>query len=61
MAETRHPTKEEWQSTLDFFNTNLREGYDWNIQQEYPLAMNQGNLNNFRIVKDQDKIVEVGN
>ena len=57
MNETTMPTKDEMSSTLEFFDRNLRDGFDWSIQQEYPLAMNEANLNNFRIIKQGDQIV----
>jgi predicted acetyltransferase len=57
MEETKQPNKEEMASTIEFFDRNLRRGYGWSIQQEYPLAMHESNLNNFRILKHEDQIV----
>lgn len=57
MAETRHPNRTELNGALEFFNRNLREGFDWNLEDEYPLALTEKNLNNFRIIKVGDEIV----
>src|SRR3954471_16374926 len=38
---------------VDFLSTNLRPNHGWSIAEEYPLAIQETNLNNVRVIKDE--------
>lgn len=38
---------------VDFLSTNLRAEQKWSIADEYPLAIHDANLNNVRVIKDE--------
>jgi len=39
---------------IQFLSTHLRPEQKWNIADEYPLAIHDSNLNNVRVIKDQN-------
>lgn len=47
----------EFRDFVDFLSTNLRPDHSWNIAEEYPLAIHDTNLNNVRVMKDQNSFV----
>jgi GNAT superfamily N-acetyltransferase len=47
----------ELPKVLDFLKQSLRPNFTWSMDQEYPTAFNSGNLQNIRIICDQDKIL----
>lgn len=51
MEGPRAPRQEEWSSVLEFLTKSLRPGQTWSLDQEYPSALNQQNLQNVRILK----------
>lgn len=42
---------------IQFLSTNLRPDQKWTIAEEYPLAIHDSNLNNVRVIKDQDNFL----
>ena len=59
MEGPRAPTTTEFPELVNFLNENLREKAPttWSIAEEYPTALNPQNIQNFRIIKDQEKIL----
>ncbi|MCB0407792.1 MAG: GNAT family N-acetyltransferase [Bdellovibrionales bacterium] len=57
MEGPRRPNPNEWDHVLDFFNKNLRPDNTWNIQQEYPLAINSKNINNIRVLEVNNQLI----
>jgi N-acetylglutamate synthase-like GNAT family acetyltransferase len=57
MQGPRSPEEHELKKVLQFLNENLRDNTDWNINQEYPTALNTQNLHNMSIIEDDSKIV----
>ena len=51
MEGPRAPRQEEWSSVVEFLTKSLRPGLDWSLDEEYPSALNQQNLQNVRILK----------
>ena len=39
---------------VNFLSTHLRPDYQWSIAEEYPLAIQDANLHNVRVIKEQD-------
>jgi GNAT superfamily N-acetyltransferase len=42
---------------VDFLSTQLRPGQQWSIADEYPLAIHDANLNNVRVIKQNDQFI----
>jgi GNAT superfamily N-acetyltransferase len=42
----------ELNELVRFLSAHLRPGKEWTIADEYPLAINDGNLNNVRVIRD---------
>lgn len=57
MQGPRSPEANELQDVVNFLNQNLRENISWNINQEYPTALNPQNLHNMSIIEEDNKIV----
>jgi len=59
MEGPRAPTTQEFPELVDFLNKNLREQTvaAWSIAEEYPTAVNAENIQNFRIIKEEMKIL----
>lgn len=57
MQGPRPPRTEEWTRVIDFLNSNLRPQASWSIANEYPTALVSANLNNVRIIMDNERIV----
>ena len=57
MEGPRAPKQEEWPSVLEFLTKSLRPGLTWTLEQEYPSALSQQNLQNIRILKSNDDIL----
>ncbi len=57
MEEPRAPLDSELPEVLSFFDQHLRPGTNWSIAEEYPLVMTSQNLANFRVIKDNGRIV----
>ena len=51
MEGPRAPKLEEWPSVVEFLTKSLRPGLTWSLDQEYPSALSQQNLQNVRILK----------
>ncbi len=59
MEGPRAPTTQEFPELINFLNENLREQTvtAWSIADEYPTAVSTDNLQNFRIIKEEEKIL----
>ncbi len=57
MDGPRAPSNEEFSQVVSFLTQNLRKDINWSIADEYPLALNTGNLSNIRVVKEGDRYV----
>lgn len=49
----------EFSDLVRFLSAQLRPQHQWGIQEEYPLAMQSANLNNVRVIKEQDRFLSV--
>ena len=56
MEGPRPPAERELSEVIRFLNTHLSEKRDWSIDSEYPTALNLGNLNNIRIIKENGSV-----
>ncbi len=57
MLNPRAPNQDEFPEVLQFLNSHLRRSESWTLADEYPLALNPGNLTNVRMIKDNGKIL----
>lgn len=57
MEGPRQPVETEWNQLVDFLNRTLRSDKNWSIINEYPTALNQQNLHNIRIFKNENTVV----
>ena len=57
MDGPRPPEITEWPNILSFLNKSLRSINKWSIEQEYPLAFSQQNINNIRVIAANNQIV----
>jgi predicted N-acetyltransferase YhbS len=57
MEGPRSPTPTEYSRILEFLNRNLRSSESWSISNEYPTAINENNLGNIRIIKENNEIL----
>lgn len=57
MEGPRAPTTAEFSEVVTFLNSHLRASSQWSIADEYPTTLTLQNLHNFRIIKDQNKIL----
>ena len=57
MSDLRSPRPEELTKLIEFLNVNLRPDSSWSINQEYPVALNQKNLGNIRILTEGEEIL----
>ncbi|MCB0410905.1 MAG: GNAT family N-acetyltransferase [Bdellovibrionales bacterium] len=55
--EPRSITRTEFKELIHFLDKNLRQDQQWSIADEYPLALYEKNLNNFRLIKHEGQIV----
>ena len=51
----RPPVKDEFASVVSFLSRELRPDVDWTIADEYPLAIDDSNINNIRVIKSSDE------
>jgi predicted acetyltransferase len=54
MEGPRPPFEHELDSFVSFLSNQLRPNVQWSIAEEYPLAIDDANLNNIRIIKEND-------
>src|SRR6185312_2152595 len=47
----------EMREFVDFLSTHLRPDHSWSIADEYPLAIHGTNLNNVRVMKEENAFV----
>lgn len=57
MEGPRPPHESEFPSVVKFLDTELRPKEGWSIASEYPLAFSEANLNNIRIITDQNQVL----
>jgi N-acetylglutamate synthase-like GNAT family acetyltransferase len=57
MEGPRAPTTTEYTEIVKFLDDNLRQNIQWSVADEYPTVFSPGNLQNFRIIKDENKIL----
>lgn len=57
MEGPRAPLENEFPGIVRFLDSNLRPEQDWSITSEYPLAFSPANLNNIRIIKENDEVL----
>ncbi len=57
MEGPRAPTTSEFGDLVKFLDTNLRNQSGWSVVDEYPTALTLQNIHNFRIMRDQEKIL----
>lgn len=53
----RTPELSEYPQIIEFLNTHLRPEKKWSIVNEYPIALDQKNLNNLKIIRNKDEIL----
>ncbi|SHH09321.1 GNAT family N-acetyltransferase [Tepidibacter thalassicus] len=63
MRVVRGTKKEEFKSVIDLINNVFRisKGHNPTMDKEFPLLLNENNVNNMRIIKEDGKIVSVVN
>jgi N-acetylglutamate synthase-like GNAT family acetyltransferase len=57
MEGPRPPFENEYPKVVNFVTTALRPHSTWSISEEYPTAFNLSNLNNIRVVFDENEVV----
>lgn len=57
MEGPRAPREMERQAVINFLDQQLRPQSDWSIANEYPLAFQQSNFKNVRIIQDEETVV----
>lgn len=57
MEGPRPPFEKEYPTVLHFVTDSLRPQSSWSISDEYPTAFHPMNLNNIRVIFDEDKVV----
>lgn len=57
MEGPRSPSRVEFPKVLEFLDSSLRKDHSWSIQDEYPTALNFNNLNNIKVIFDDQNIV----
>lgn len=57
MDGPKAPNEIEYSNLIQFLNTELRGQENWSITNEYPLAFNEGNRRNIRIITEQNKVI----
>jgi N-acetylglutamate synthase-like GNAT family acetyltransferase len=57
MEGPRAPSEQEYSEIVKFLDQTLRPGASWSITNEYPTALNEKNVNNLRIIKENDTVL----
>lgn len=57
MDGPRAPSSEEFSEVIQFFSKHLRQDKTWSIADEYPLVLNSTNLNNIRVIKNENEFL----
>ena len=57
MLSSRKPLESEFDKVIDFLDENLRSKEQWSINEEYPTVLNLDNLNNIRIIEDNESVL----
>lgn len=57
MLKPRPPQSNELSDVISFLDTHMRKDQNWSVREEYPLAFSAQNLNNIRIIRENQNIV----
>lgn len=57
MEGPRSPYEEEYSKVLSFLHDSLRPDVKWTLEQEYPTALNVSNLNNIKVIMDDENVI----
>jgi len=57
MDGPRAPQSVEFENLVEFLDEHLRSGLEWSIADEYPTTVTKQNLQNFRIITENGKII----
>jgi N-acetylglutamate synthase-like GNAT family acetyltransferase len=57
MDGPRSPYEEEYSKVLSFLHDSLRPNVAWTLEQEYPTALNVSNLNNIKVILDDENVI----
>lgn len=57
MLKPRAPQNNELTDVISFLDSHMRKEQAWSVRDEYPLAFSAQNLNNIRIIRDEQNIV----
>ncbi len=57
MLKPRAPQTNELNDVISFLDTHTRKGQSWSVRDEYPLVFSAQNLNNIRIIREEQNIV----
>lgn len=57
MLKPRAPQTNELPDVISFLDTHMRKGHSWSVRDEYPLAFSAQNLNNIRIIREEQSIL----
>jgi len=57
MLKPRAPEANELNELYSFLNKHMREEQGWSVLQEYPLAFDSKNMNNMRIIRDENQAI----
>src|SRR5438876_1066880 len=57
MEGPRAPNSSEFSELVEFLDQNLRNQTGWSVADEYPTTLTIQNLHNFRIIKEDKKIL----
>lgn len=57
MEGPRAPSPNEYNEIVDFLDKSLRDNVEWSIVSEYPTALQQQNINNMRVIKNEEGVL----
>lgn len=57
MEGPRPPHEYEYKKLVEFLDRSLRPGSQWSIENEYPTTLNLSNLNNMRVIFEEESVV----
>lgn len=55
MMKPRSPEQHEFNTVVEFLDSQLRDHQNWSIKAEYPTAMTPNNIHNMSIITDDDE------
>ncbi|MCB9073803.1 MAG: GNAT family N-acetyltransferase [Bdellovibrionaceae bacterium] len=57
MLKPRPPQQNELPEVINFLDSNMRKDQSWSVREEYPLAFDQQNSHNIRIIRSEEQIL----